>query len=85
MAEKEKTAREIINFFEANPDARETFFATDVERLARIENEPIKYMTAGLSEVDKVTDCIVDYRDWLWLIGQAKETEKMKKEKSKSN
>lgn len=74
MSGKDKSAREIIKYFEENPDARETFFATNVERLARIENEPIKYVTAGLSEMDTVTECVVDYRDWLWLIARARET-----------
>lgn len=50
-------------------------FETYTERLYRIKSEPLRLITEGLDEMDTITECVVDYRDYLWLIGQTERVE----------
>lgn len=47
-------------------------FESDVERIERIEKQPLRLVTEELGKDDMITECVVDYRDYLWLIEQAK-------------
>lgn len=46
---------------------------TDKERLGSIKSQPLNMVLDGLSDMDVVTECVVDYRDYLWLIEQAEQ------------
>lgn len=48
---------------------------TKAERLTRIKEAPLKLINEGLGEMDIITECVVDYRDYLWLIGQVEKAE----------
>lgn len=46
---------------------------TSNQRLFRIGSQPLKMITEGLGDMEVVTECVVDYRDYLWLIKQVEQ------------
>lgn len=79
MTERKEKLKEIYDkIVETNGNALRRLaesdkFETNTERLTRIKEAPLKLINEGLGEMDIITECVVDYRDYLWLIGQVYE------------